>query len=116
MPGSGAWGRALGTGNQVQASSSYSVVDPWNLHSMYGPQFYDYKFIYSLTMIYQPPFYRTQRGIVGRLLGGWTVAPIFTAHSGAPLQVNNLNGNRQRGQTGSRRLPWPFSCFVPIRP
>ncbi len=89
------WGRALGTGNQVQASSSYSVLDPWNLQSMYGPQFYDYKYIYNLTAIWQPPFYRTQRGIMGHLLGGWTIAPIFTAHSGAPLAVTNLNGNCQ---------------------
>lgn len=89
------YGRALGTGNQVQASSSYSVVDPWNLHAMYGPQFYDYKFIYTLTMLYQTPWYRTQRGVVGHLLGGWTIAPIFTAHSGAPLFVNQLNGNCQ---------------------
>ncbi len=89
------WGRALGTGNQVQASSSYSVTDPWNLQSMYGPQFYDYKFIYNLTMLWQSPFFRSQRGVAGHLLGGWTIAPIFTAHSGAPLMVSNLNGNCQ---------------------
>jgi len=87
------WGRALGTGNQVQASSEYTVLDPWNLHSMYGPQFFDYKFIYSLTMVYQPPFYRTQKGVVGHLLGGWTIAPLFYAHSGGPMGVNNDNGN-----------------------
>ena len=39
------YGRALGTGAQVQATSSYTAVDPWNLSSMYGPQFYDYKFV-----------------------------------------------------------------------
>ncbi len=89
------WGRALGTGNQVQASSSYSVVDPWNVHSMYGPQFYDYKFVANVTLLWQTPFYRTQRGIVGHLLGGWVIAPIFTARSGAPIGVNNLNGNCQ---------------------
>ena len=32
---------------------------------------------------------------MGHLLGGWTIAPIFTAHSGAPLAVTNLNGNCQ---------------------
>ena len=89
------WGRALGTGNQVQASSSYSVLDPWNMHAMYGPQFFDYKFVYSLTMVYQPRFFRAQNGVVGHLLGGWVFAPIFTAHSGAPLAVNNLNGDCQ---------------------
>jgi hypothetical protein len=85
------WGRALGTGNQVQATSEYTVLDPWNIHSMYGPQYFDYKFIYSLTMVYHPPFYLTQKGVLGHILGGWTFAPLFTAHSGAPLSVNNDN-------------------------
>ncbi len=87
------WGRALGTGNQVQASSEYTVLDPWNLHSMYGPQFFDYKFIYSLTMVYHPEWFRTQKGVLGHILGGWTFAPLFTAHSGGPMSVNNFNGN-----------------------
>jgi len=86
------YGRALGTGNQTQATSSYSVVDPWNIHAMYGPQYYDFKAVYNLTLLWQDPFYKGQRGILGHILGGWTIAPIFTAHSGAPLAVANLNG------------------------
>jgi len=42
--------------------------------------------------LWQSPFYRSQKGILGHVLGGWTIAPIFTAHSGAPLAVSNLNG------------------------
>src|ERR1019366_4486432 len=34
------WGRALGTGNSSQATSSYSVLDPWNIKANYGPQFF----------------------------------------------------------------------------
>ena len=86
------WGRALGTGNQVQATSEYTVTDPFNLHAIYGPQFFDYKFIYSLTMVYHPPFFKAQKGIAGHVLGGWTIAPLFYAHSGGPLSVGNLNG------------------------
>jgi hypothetical protein len=89
------WGRALGTGNQSQASSSYTVVDPWNINAMYGPQFFDYKFIYNLTLLWDDPYYRTQKGVIGHLLGGWRIAPIFTAHSGAPMFTNNLNGGCQ---------------------
>jgi len=89
------YGRALGTGNQTQATSSYSVVDPFNIHAMYGPQYFDYKVVYSLTMLYQDPFFKSQKGILGKALGGWTVAPIFTARSGAPLAVSNLNGGAE---------------------
>ncbi|MBS1857876.1 MAG: carboxypeptidase regulatory-like domain-containing protein [Acidobacteria bacterium] len=89
------WGRALGTGNQSQATSSYTVVDPWDLHSMYGPQFFDYKFLYNLSILWEDPFYKSQRGLVGHLLGGWRIAPLFTVRSGAPLFTSNLNGNCQ---------------------
>jgi len=86
------WGRALGTGNQSQATSSYTVVDPWDTHSMYGPQFFDYKFIYNFSLLWSDPYYKSQKGIIGHVLGGWTVAPIFTARSGAPMFTSNLNG------------------------
>jgi hypothetical protein len=86
------YGRALGTGNSSQATSSYSVLDPWNIHANYGPQFYDYKFIFNVMMLWQEPYFKTQKGIVGHLLGGWSVAPLFTYHTGAPLGVFNYNG------------------------
>lgn len=86
------YGRALGTGNQVQATSSYSVLNPWDIHANYGPQFFDYKFIYSMTMVWQDPYFKTQKGAIGHLLGGWVIAPLFTARSGAILGVNNFNG------------------------
>jgi hypothetical protein len=62
---------------------------------MYGPQYFDYKVVYSLTMLYQDPFFKSQKGFLGKVLGGWTVAPIFTARSGAPLAVSNLNGGAE---------------------
>jgi len=87
------WGRALGTGNQSQATSEYTVVNPYNLQAAYGSQFYDYKFTYTQTFLWMEPFFRGQHGVVGRLLGGWRIAPIFTARSGAPLQIGLPNGN-----------------------
>jgi len=86
------WGRALGTGNSSQATSSYSVLDPWHISANYGPQFFDYKFLYNLSIYWQSPFYKSQKGVAGHLLGGWIVSPIFTAQSGAVMGVYNLNG------------------------
>ncbi len=88
------WGRALGTGNQSQATSGYTVLNPYNVRqSMYGPQYFDYKFTYTHTFLWSEPFFRAQKGIVGHVLGGWRLAPIFTARSGAPNMVNTLNGD-----------------------
>jgi hypothetical protein len=87
------WGRSLGTQSTVQATSSFSVPDPWDLHNSYGPQPFDVRFLYNLTMLYQPPVYKSQHGVVGRLLGGWSFAPLFTARSGLPIEVNITQGS-----------------------
>jgi len=86
------WGRALGTGAEVQARSSRSVLDPWNLRSMYGSQGFDVKFVYNLALYYQPPIFRGQHGILGHILGGWSFSPLFTAQSGFPLRVTQTEG------------------------
>jgi hypothetical protein len=87
------WGRSLGTQSTVQATSEFTVPDPWNLHNGYGPQPFDIRFIYNLTMVYQPTWYKGQHGLKGQLLGGWSFAPLFTAQSGNPLEVNVFQGD-----------------------
>ncbi len=87
------WGRALGTGNQVQASSSYTALNPFNEGSQYGVQPYDIKFIYNLNLYYEVPFYKTQKGILGHALGGWTISPLFTAQSGNPTAMGYSEGS-----------------------
>ena len=93
------WSRAMGTGDSVQSSSSQTVVDPWNLQVGYGPQSYDIKFVYNLALLYKDPFFKNQHGIFGRVLGGWTVTPLFTAQSGAPLQVGIGTGATANAQS-----------------
>ena len=85
--------KALGTGNVVQATSSFATIDPWNLHSQYGLQTYDEKFNFNLFFNYAVPFYSSQKGIIGRILGGWNISPLFVYGSGFPVEVNTLNGD-----------------------
>jgi len=87
------WGRALGTGTQVQASSSYTALNPFNEAANYGAQPYDIKFIYNLNMYYDVPFFKGQHGVIGHVLGGWTISPLFTAQSGSPTAVGYSEGN-----------------------
>ncbi len=54
----------------------------------YGVQPFDVKLTYSLLMLYQPPFLRSQKGFLGHILGGWTFAPLFVARSGQPLRIS----------------------------
>lgn len=93
------WGRAMGTGASAQSSSSQTVLNPWDLQESYGPQPFDIRFIYNLSILYREPFFRSQRGVLGHLLGGWTVAPLFTAQSGSPLQVSIGTGTNTNAQS-----------------
>ncbi|HKA00271.1 MAG TPA: hypothetical protein VKE70_27360, partial [Candidatus Solibacter sp.] len=79
------WGRALGTGTTSQATSSNTAIDNYDLSNNYGLQSYDIKFIYNVAMFYSPKWFRTQKGVLGRVLGGWTFSPLLTAQSGSPL-------------------------------
>ena len=89
------WSKALGTGALVQATSEYTADDPFNLDTMYGLQGFDRKFVYNMFAVYQPPFYRSQQGVVGHILGGWTLAPVFSVGSGLPIEVSTVNGNSE---------------------
>src|SRR5882724_8673278 len=92
------WGRAMGTGTVNQSGSSSTVIDPWDLHAAYGPQGFDIKLIYNLTIVYQSPYFKDQRGVLGRVLGGWSIAPLFTAQSGVPLEVSVVTGSNSNAQ------------------
>jgi hypothetical protein len=88
------YSKALGTGAVTQSTSSFTVIDPWNLHLMYGPnggngRGFDSKFLFNQTLVYHTPFYKNQQGVLGHLLGGWGIAPLFTAQSGLALQVDS---------------------------
>jgi hypothetical protein len=73
------WSRALGTSTILQANSSTTPLTPYDLGANYGPQRFDIKFLYNLSLYYAPTVFKGQKGILGHLLGGWSISPIFTA-------------------------------------
>jgi|CZKY01.1.fsa_nt_gi hypothetical protein len=89
------WSKILSTGSVTQSTSEDTAVDPYDLNRGYGLAGFDRKFVYNMAFIYQPPFYKGQQGLVGRILGGWTFAPIFAAGSGLPITLGTINGGGQ---------------------
>jgi Carboxypeptidase regulatory-like domain len=85
------WSKSLGTGAFVQATSEYTANDAFDLGKMYGLQNWDRKFVYNLVTVYNPPFFKGQEGVLGRLLGGWSISPIFATGSGLPLYCNTFS-------------------------
>jgi hypothetical protein len=92
--------RALGTGAFVQATSEFTPDDPFNLAEMYGRQGFDQNFVYNLYIAYQPPVFKGESGFAGRLLGGWSFAPILTAGTNTPQECNDLTGDSESFGSG----------------
>jgi hypothetical protein len=91
------YSKALGTGAFVQATSEYTPNDAFDLSKMYGQQAFNRKFVYNSYMVYQPPFFKGQQGLMGRVAGGWSIAPVFTAGSGEPLYCDTVTDGQSFG-------------------
>ena len=110
------WSKAMGTGALVQATSEYTPNDPFNLNNMYGRQLFDRKFVFNTFMVYSPPFYKGQQGMIGRVLGGWTFSPVLTAGSGAPIEIFTSTGDGQEFGAGDNVNFFGLETAVPIAP
>lgn len=89
IDGNYTWSRNL---TNAPADSSGSVQDIYNPNGDYGRASDDRKQILSIDGVWEEPFFRDQKGIQGRLLGGWEVSTIFAANSGLPLTVSASGG------------------------
>lgn len=108
--------RALGTGAIIQASSAATVVDPYHLHNAYGFQPFDQTWVYNLDFTYNMPFYKSQHGAIGKLLGGWSISPVFSAGTGLPDEVNTGNGDCASFGEGSCNDEAAFENAVAMGP
>ena len=91
------YSKALGTGAFVQATSEYTANDPFDLHKMYGLQAFHRKFVYNTFVVADEPWFKNQAGLLGRIAGGWQLAPIFTAGSGEPVYCNTQSNAQSFG-------------------
>jgi hypothetical protein len=92
------WSKSLGTGALVQATSEYTVNDPFDLHNGYGLQNFDRKFVFNSYALIEEPWFKSQRGFAGRILGGWSLSPILAIGSGQPLGCGTNQGAASSGQ------------------
>jgi hypothetical protein len=70
-------------------SSAYRdiVPDTYNTSNLWGPSEFDTRNVAILNLTYDLPFFKSEKGLTGRLLGGWQVNSIFQAQSGTPCSV-----------------------------
>ena len=85
------WSKAL-TDNQTDRSSA--PQNTYNAAGDYGPTQQDRRHIFTANYVYGLPFYRSQQGVIGHIVGGWETSGIFTAQSGTPNTVTGATLDR----------------------
>ncbi|HVT96539.1 MAG TPA: TonB-dependent receptor [Acidobacteriaceae bacterium] len=78
------WSKAL-TNNQTDRSTA--VQNLYNIAGEYGPAQYDIRHMFNADFVYALPFYRTQQGVIGHVLGGWQLGGLVYMNGGVPLTV-----------------------------
>ena len=89
----------LGGTSQINFSYTWShnLTDNWSDRSNaaqnsynfnegeYGRAAYDRRQVFNTNLVYTLPFFKSQKGILGKALGGWEESTIFYAMTGLPL-------------------------------
>jgi hypothetical protein len=93
------WSRDL---TNAQADYSGFIQNIYNIDGDYGRAAVDRTHVLNLDGVLEEPFFRDQRDLKGRLLGGWELSAIYAVNSGLPLTASassayspsyNLPGN-----------------------
>jgi hypothetical protein len=91
------WAKNLTT----NVSDSQSTTDTYNMKLDYGPTSYDQRQTLMVSYVYVLPFYKSQIGPQGKLLGGWEVSGITSATTGQPFNVTQALPNFDPLNNGS---------------
>ena len=95
-------GETVGTAT----SDTNSGTQDWNnLRAEYSPSSLDQTNRFILNSIYELPFLRSQKGVIGHILGGWEIGGIGSFYSGGPLGITSSTSNTD-AQDGGQRPNW----------
>ena len=90
-------------------------LDPFAPSLDRGNSDFDIRHRVSVSGIWQLPWFRNRSGLLGRAIGGWEIAPIFTVRTGSPFTLydcaNAYNFCERAEASGS--LPQRGSTNVP---
>jgi len=106
------WSKSLGTGALVQATSEYTMNDPFNINNGYGLQNFDRKFVFNTYAMIEDPWYKGQHGLIGRLAGGWSLSPVLAIGSGQPLGCGTFTDAQSFGAGDGANFFTTENCIL----
>jgi hypothetical protein len=88
----------------VVDNDSDQIMDPFNIHQMYGPASYDQPNVFTLDFVYAlPKLNGAANPVAKQALNGWEVSGMIRSQSGMPVSVCS-NGNLFGWNLGNTNL------------
>jgi hypothetical protein len=84
MEGAYRWSKSIDTLSNEGPGAQTNQTNPGFLASERGPSDFDATHFLTITGLWDLPILRNRRDWVGRLVGGWQINTVLTAHSGFP--------------------------------
>jgi hypothetical protein len=92
------WAHCIDTGSGLRTNSN-----PYNARADRGNCDQDVRHTYVGSAVYRLPFFSSQRGFVGHLLGGFEVSTVVTFQTGIPFDIIDGSGDRSLSGSGDDR-------------
>jgi hypothetical protein len=91
-----------------QNDRSNAPQNTFDIHSEYSRATLDRRHVVTANYIYELPFFKSQHGVAGKVLGGWQASGIVTLNSGLPFTITTSSfdaaglGNNPAAIAGNR--------------
>lgn len=117
------WNRRFTAGSMFGFSYTFSksmdggsnyrdiVPDTYNTSNLWGPSEYDTRHVLIINFLYDLPFFKSQQGLTGRLLGGWELSGDVQFQTGNPCSIGTNNDFAGVGEFGSLGCGAPDGQF-----
>jgi hypothetical protein len=89
------WQRSFSYTDEADLVSPPAIQNPYNARADYGPSGSDIHHQFRSDFVYELPaaqWFHASHGLARTLLAGWQTAGIFTAQTGAPLDIQQSSG------------------------
>jgi hypothetical protein len=99
------WSKNLTDSQNDRSNAPQNTLD---IHSEYSRATLDRRHVFTMNYIYELPFFKTQQGAAGKVLGGWQASGIVTYNTGVPFTITTTNfdaagmGNNPAAIAGNR--------------
>jgi hypothetical protein len=83
------WSRSL---TNAQNDSTTPPQNIYNLAAEYGPSAYNRNQVLTVDAVWELPWMKEQKDLMGRVVGGWELSGIYAVNSGLPLTATMFPG------------------------